>query len=102
MMNQTETSFAYYVGLIHVRDEVHWEHYVSQVGETIAQYGGRVIFRGTQKKVMAGALHEEKVVTLQFADVAAALRWHESPEYQRLILIRDAGADVTLVLYSGN
>jgi uncharacterized protein (DUF1330 family) len=100
MTRQTSLSPAYYVGLIHVRDEAQWQVYVSQVGATICQYGGQVIFRGAKAQTMSGALAEEKIVTLMFADLAAATRWHESPEYQKLIPIRDAGADVTLVLYT--
>ncbi len=91
---------AFYVGLIHVRDAAVWQEYVSQVGVTISLYGGEVIFRGVREAVMSGEMTFEKVVTLRFADVASAKRWHDSPEYQRLISIRDAGADVTLVLYS--
>ena len=39
------------------------------------------------------------VVALRFADVPAAKRWHDLPEYQAPIPLRDAGADVTLELY---
>jgi uncharacterized protein (DUF1330 family) len=97
---EVDMSPAFYVGLIHVRDEALWQTYVSQVGATISQYGGQVIFRGAKAQVMSGTLSHEKIVTLQFADLACAARWHESPEYQKLIPIRDAGADVTLVLYT--
>ncbi len=89
----------FFVGLIHVRDEAIWQSYVSQVGAVIAQYDGVVLFRGEHVAQMSGSMTHEKVVTLQFADVASAMRWHDSPEYQRLISIRDAAADVTLVLY---
>jgi uncharacterized protein (DUF1330 family) len=92
-------SNAYFVGLIHVRDEAIWQSYVSQVGAVIAQYSGVVLFRGQQVALMSGSMPHEKVVTLQFADIASAMRWHDSPEYRRLIPIRDAAADVTLVLY---
>ncbi len=98
-------SNAYYVGLIQVRDPAQWEHYVSQVGLTITQYGGRIIFRGAKRQVMAGediinTRAHDRVVTLEFADETAAKRWHDSPEYQRLVQIRDLGADVTLILYT--
>ncbi len=99
-------SAAYYVGLIRVRNAEQWERYVSQVGSTISQYGGRIIFRGAKRLVMAGedmidtGAHD-RVVTLEFADETAAKRWHDSPEYQRLVPIRDSAANVTLILYSG-
>jgi uncharacterized protein (DUF1330 family) len=38
---------------------------------------------------------------LRFVDEGAASRWHESADYQRLVPLRDAGAEVSLMLYSG-
>ncbi len=96
---------AYFVGLISIRNEAKWQEYVAQVGSTIVQYGGDVVFRGVKRNVnpnenKSNEPNNERVVTLQFADVESAKRWHESPEYQRLIPIRDLGAQVTLTLYS--
>lgn len=99
-------SAAYYVGLIRVRDALRWQEYIDLVGATVAQYGGRVLFRGANGQIMAGkqlvgTTPFDRVVTLQFTDEAAARRWHDSPEYQRLVPIRDRGADVVLNLYTG-
>lgn len=87
------------VGHIRVKDAEAWEQYRSRVGATIARYGGEVLFRGRQQKLFCGEMVHESVVALQFADLEAANRWHESSEYQALIPIREQGADVTLVLY---
>jgi uncharacterized protein (DUF1330 family) len=92
-------SNVYFVGLIKVRDAAIWQTYLAEVGETITQYGGVVLFRGAFEKSLSGNTAHEYVVTLQFTNTTDALRWHDSPEYQRLIPIRDAGADVTLTLY---
>jgi uncharacterized protein (DUF1330 family) len=90
---------AYVIGQIHVRDAARWQEYVSQVGGTIAQYGGEVQFRAQRATVFSGEYPFERAVVIKFVDLAAAERWHESPEYQRLVPIRDAAADVTLVSY---
>lgn len=87
------------VGHIRVKDAQAWEQYRAQVGATISQYGGELLFRGAWKQSFSGAKLGERVVALRFADVPAAKRWHDSPEYQALIPLRDAGADVTLELY---
>jgi uncharacterized protein (DUF1330 family) len=89
----------YYLGLIHVINNDAWQQYLSLVGATIELYGGRVLFRGEQRAVMAGASTHERVVTLVFADEVSARLWHDSAEYQALIPLRDRGASVTLVLY---
>ncbi len=87
------------IGHIRVRDPESWQQYVSQVGATIANHGGEVAFRGAKAAELNGALETDPVVILRFADAAAARRWHDSPDYRRLIPLRDAAADVTLVMY---
>ena len=87
---------AHYVGIIQIRDHTRWVEYVGQVGATIAQYGGEILLRGVRPDDPSEA---QRVVVLRFADVTSAQRWFNSPEYQRLIPIREAAADVTLLLY---
>jgi uncharacterized protein (DUF1330 family) len=91
---------AYYIGTIQIRDPKRWSQYVSRVGETVMAHGGEVLFRGELEAVMSGAMTHENVVALRFANSAAAMAWHESDSYQALIPLRDAAANVTLVLYS--
>ena len=90
---------AFCIGQIRVRNAEAWEDYRSRVGETIRQYGGELLFRGEREQVFSGEMLPDKVVVLQFEDIDTAKRWHDSPEYQALVPIRDQGADVTLVLY---
>ncbi len=90
---------AYCVGQIRVKNAEAWEDYRSRVGDTISQYGGELLFRGQQEQVFNGEMLPDKLVVLQFEDIDTAKRWHDSPEYQALVPIRDQGADVTLVLY---
>jgi uncharacterized protein (DUF1330 family) len=90
---------AYCIGQIRVKDAVAWEAYRSRVSETIAQYGGEVLFRGAVAGTFNGSADHGKVVALKFDDLAAAKRWHDSAEYQALIALRDQGAEVSLVLY---
>lgn len=87
------------IGHIRVKKADAWEQYRRKVGSTIAQYGGTVLFRGRRLKTFSGEMLHENMVTLQFEDIDAANRWHNSPEYQALVPIREQGADVTLVLY---
>ena len=91
---------AWCVGHIRVKDAAVWEQYRGQVGATIAQYGGEVMLRGAKEQVLAGDMPHERVVVIRFENLAAGRRWHDSPEYQALVPIREQGADVTLVLYS--
>ncbi len=92
---------AYCVGRIRVKDAVLWEQYRGRVGATIVQYGGEILFRGSMRQPLSGEAGHDSVVALRFADLDAAKRWHDSPEYQALVPLRDSGADVTLTLYEG-
>jgi uncharacterized protein (DUF1330 family) len=92
---------AYLIGQIAVRDAAQWQRYVERVGATFAPYGGRVLFRATAALALNGALPGERVVVAEFPNLDALRRWHDSPEYQALIPLRDAGADVVLTAYEG-
>lgn len=87
------------VGTIRVTDPVKWQQYVDHVGATFAPHGGRVLLRGAKAHELAGQGHGERVVVAEFPDLDALLRWHESPEYQALVALREAGAEVVLTAY---
>ena len=44
---------AYLTGHIRVRDVEKWRQYLAQVDATIIQYGGEVLLRGLQRKVLS-------------------------------------------------
>ncbi len=91
---------AFVVGRMHVRDPGGWEQYLAQVGATVAAHQGEVVFRGRDAVNLDGGDAHELAVLLRFPDVAAAQRWRHSPEYCRIVPLRDAAADVVLTAYS--
>ncbi len=90
---------AFIVGTIRVADAGSWQGYVERVGATFARHGGRVLLRGEIARKLAGDPHGDRVVVAEFADLDALLRWHDSPDYQALLALRDAGAEVVLTAY---
>ncbi len=90
---------AFVVGEVRVTDPTHWQGYVERVGSTFGGHGGKVLFRGRKRIALNGNAHGESIVVIEFPDVQAAQRWHESPEYQSLVARRDAGADIVLTIY---
>jgi uncharacterized protein (DUF1330 family) len=92
---------AYIVGTITIRDEALWARYVAGVAETFGRYDGELIFRAAAALPLSGRAHGERVVVARFASLAALRRWFDSPEYQALIPLRDAAADVVLTAYEG-
>jgi uncharacterized protein (DUF1330 family) len=91
---------AYLIGTITVRDPEAWQAYVARVGATFGPFNGRVLFRGKKEAALSGAAHGERVVVVEFPDLDSLQRWHESPQYQGLIALRNQGADVVLTAYT--
>jgi len=90
---------AYIIGHITIKDDAKWAEYRDKVGATIAAWSGELVFRGKKLQVLNGNHPATDTVVARFPDKEALLGWHDSPEYQALIPIRDAGADVTLISY---
>ena len=92
---------AYLIGTIRVTDPAAWQRYVDRVGATFAPFGGRIMFRAAKADSLSLDAHGEHIVVGEFPDMAALRGWHDSPEYQALIALRDAGAEVVLTAYQG-
>ena len=90
---------AYLIGTIRIIDPARWQQYVDRVGATFAPHGGQVLLRAATAEQLSGQSHGESIVVAEFKDMDALKRWHDSAEYQQLIALRDAGADVVLTAY---
>lgn len=90
---------AYIIGHITIKDPAKWAEYCSKVPATFSARGGELVFRGKKNAVLNGTHGHNDTVVARFPDRTALDGWHNSPEYQALIPLRDAGADVTLIGY---
>lgn len=90
---------AYIIGHITVKDPAKWAEYCSKVPATFAAWSGELVFRGKTMAVLNGTHGHTDTVVARFPDRTALTGWHDSPAYQALIPLRDAGADVTLIAY---
>jgi uncharacterized protein (DUF1330 family) len=79
---------AYFVAELDVTNPAGFEPYRAAVTATIAQYGGRYLSRGGGIELIEGEPEPKRVVILEFADTAAAKRWYNSPEYQKILPMR--------------
>jgi len=91
---------AYLVGTIRVTEPAAWQQYVERVGATFGPHAGRVLLRAAKAAELARSAHGERIVVAEFPDLDALRRWHESPEYQALVALREAGAEVVLTAYA--
>ncbi|TMJ60143.1 MAG: DUF1330 domain-containing protein [Alphaproteobacteria bacterium] len=83
---------AYFVAEVEVTNPEGYEPYRALAGASIAQYGGRFLVRGGAAELIEGSPAPQRVVITEFADVAAAKRWYNSPEYQKALPIRLANS----------
>lgn len=95
---------AYLIALVEVTDAEAYKAYAARAPEAIASYGGTYLIRGAQPKVMEGDWPIDRMVVLEFPDMAAAERFYNSPEYQEILPLRQAaskGAVAILPRYEG-
>lgn len=92
---------AYIHANIEVTDPVAFEEYRRQAPAVIAAYGGRYLARGGAVEVLEGDAHPQRQVILEFPDMTSLKAFYDSPEYQRLIAIRQRASTGTLVAIEG-
>src|SRR5439155_7855581 len=62
---------AYFVAEVEVTNAGGYEPYRALAGASIAQYGGRFVARGGKTELLEGSPEPQRVVIIEFADVAA-------------------------------
>ncbi len=90
---------AYVIGHVRVKDAHKWAEYRRRVPATFQAWDGELVMRGERAAVLAGEHDATDVVVLRFPNIQAAHGWHDSPEYQALIPLREEGADVMLISF---
>jgi uncharacterized protein (DUF1330 family) len=83
---------AYFIAELETTNAAGMEPYRAAVPATIAQYGGRFLTRGGATQLLEGGPEPKRIVILEFADAAAAKRWYDSPEYQKILPMRLANS----------
>jgi uncharacterized protein (DUF1330 family) len=74
-----------------ITDAAKFDEYRIKVGPMIAKHGGRYLTKaGSHKLPEGGHWQPERVVIIEFPDMAALNAWYNSPEYQPLIAMRKA------------
>jgi len=90
---------AYIIGHITVKDTEKWLEYRNQVPATLTPWNGELVFRGALSSVLAGNHAHKDTVVIRFPDLSALNAWHASPQYQALLPLRQAAADIDLLAY---
>ena len=92
---------AYVVVEIAIKDSARYERYKHLAPPSIAKYGGKYLTRGGVTTALEGVWAPERFVILEFADVATARRWWDSPEYAEAKKLRHSCAETQMLLVEG-
>ncbi len=92
---------AYVIVDIDVTDLTGYEAYKKLAPPSIAAYGGKYLARGGQTEVLEGDWLPKRLVILEFASVAQAKAWIDSPEYRPAREMRHQSAATKMVLIEG-
>lgn len=93
---------AYAISEVEIYDEQQAARYRVLAAESIAQYGGRYLARGATPQVPEGDWPlDERVVIVEFPDMARLREWYASPEYAPALAIRRSALGRRLLFVEG-
>ena len=92
---------AYVLAEIEITNPEGYKEYTAVVPATVAQYGGKFLVRGGANEVLEGDWPQRRRVLIEFASKDAALKWWNSPEYEKPMALRRAHSKGRLLLLDG-
>lgn len=88
------------IAQISVKDPDTFQQYMTKTEQVARPYGAEMVSRSKAGRRLAGdALDHQMTVVVRFPSLERLDAWHDSPEYQELIGLRQAGADMTMTSY---
>jgi uncharacterized protein (DUF1330 family) len=92
---------AYLVCDIKVTNPTQYEEYKKLAQAAVAHYGGRYLARGGETAVLEGGWQPNRVVVLEFPDLAKARAFYDSPQYKAARKARAGAAQMNIVAVAG-
>ncbi|RVC43903.1 MAG: DUF1330 domain-containing protein [Mesorhizobium sp.] len=93
------TMAAYLIAEHKIADPAAYEEYRIKALAAVDRFGGKLLLRARSVEALAGSWQPDRLVVLEFADMASLKAMHDSPDYQALIGIRNvAAANVLLAI----
>ena len=79
---------AYVVVQNTITDDAMYAAYRKDVMATFAPFGGKIVVRGGNPKIVEGEWSYKRLILIEFPSRAAAEGWHHSAEYQKILPLR--------------
>ena len=82
---------------VRVKDPEKFKKYITLAPATIALHGGEMVSRGRVAKPLAGAADYHLAAVFRFPSLEAVDKWYDSPEYRKLIPLREESAEMNII-----
>ena len=90
----------YWIARVDVHNPDGYKEYVAQNSAVFAKYGARFLVRAGRHVPKEGSSPPRNVV-IEFKDYETAIACYNSPEYVRLVALRNPHAEAELVIIEG-
>lgn len=88
------------VSTFSIKNVEKFKQYISKTREVAAPHGAEMMFHGTLARALNGDdSNADRAVIVRFPDADALNAWFGSPEYQRLVPLREEAADMKMLSY---
>ena len=84
-----------------VTDPALYGEYIRQVPATIEKFGGKYRVRGGAVTVIAGDWDPARIIVVEFDSMEKFQGWWDSPEYRKLLPLRERGARTNAIVVEG-
>jgi uncharacterized protein (DUF1330 family) len=92
---------AYIVAQLKVNDPAAFQRYRDAVNPLVDRFGGRFRARGGELHVLEGEWPLPRLVIIEFQSLDAARLFYDSPEYQKILPLRQTSSEGNVVLVEG-
>lgn len=92
---------AYVIAQLTVTDPEGFEAYRAAVSPIIEAHGGRYLVRGGAVSNLEGEPGRPRIIVLEFPDKATAEGFYNSPEYQKILPLRQNTATGSVIIVEG-
>ena len=92
---------AYLIAHVEVRDPDRYREYTLHTPRVIAAFGGRMIVRNGERRVLEGPPDPRRVIVVEFPTLDDVVRFHASPEYSVLRRMREAAGTAQIIAIEG-
>lgn len=99
--SEGEVKPAYYVAEFEPTNMETMKPYSEKVESTFTPYSGRYVVRGGSPDVKEGFGAQGRLVIIKFDSLEQAEAWHNSPEYQAIIPIRQRSGNTRSYIVQG-